>query len=172
MRHATGNFNPTDADIERALRESPYGVCVYQCDNDVVDHQTVNLEYEGGVLASFTMSAFNEGGRFIRIMGTRGEATAYMNGDKIHFFDFLTRTAREIPILNPELDETIFGGHGGGDKGIVDAFVALMDGSYCGNTLSDIEVCCENHLTAFAAEESRLSGRVIDMKEYVESFRT
>lgn len=171
-RHATGCFDPTEADIVRALKESPYGVCVYQSDNDVVDHQTVNLEFEDGALVSFTMSAFNKGGRFIRIMGTKGEATAYMNEDKIRVYDFLTRETTEVPILNAELNETIFGGHGGGDKGIVKAFVELMDGTYRGNALSDILTCAENHMMAFAAEESRVTGRVIDMKDYVESFRT
>ena len=171
-KHATGVFEPTDADIERALRESPYGVCVYQSDNDVVDHQTVNLEFEGGALVSFTMSAFNEGGRFIRIMGTKGEATAYMKDDTIRVFDFLTRQTTEVPILNAERNESIFGGHGGGDRGIVKAFVEQLDGCYTGNALSDILTCTENHMMAFAAEESRVTGRVIDMREYVESFRS
>ncbi|MBE6601483.1 MAG: Gfo/Idh/MocA family oxidoreductase [Ruminococcaceae bacterium] len=170
-KHATGVFEPCEEDIVKALKESPYGVCVYQSDNDVVDHQTVNLEFEGGALVSFTMSAFNKGGRFIRIMGTKGEATAYMNDDKIRVFDFLTGKTVEVPILNAELDETIFGGHGGGDKGIVEAFVALMDGTYEGNSLSDGITCAENHLMAFAAEESRVTGKVIDMKDYIASFR-
>lgn len=170
VRHATGNFDPSDEDILRALRESDYGVCVYQSDNDVVDHQTVNLEFEDGVLASFTMSAFNEGGRFIRVMGTRGELTAYMNGETVRHFDFLSRTVREVPILNAELDETIFGGHGGGDRGIISALVEILCGEYRGNAHSDIRTCAENHLIAFAAEESRVTGRVIDMKEYLASF--
>ena len=44
----------TDEEIERALRETPYGYCVYDSDNTVVDHQTVNMEFEGGVLVTFT----------------------------------------------------------------------------------------------------------------------
>lgn len=40
-----------------ALKMSPYGQCVYEAGNDVVDHQVVNVEYEGGVTASMTMSA-------------------------------------------------------------------------------------------------------------------
>ncbi len=171
VRHVTGNFDPSDEDILRALKESPYGVCVYQSDNNVVDRQTVNLEFEDGALVSFTMSAFNEGGRFIRIMGTKGELTAYMNDDKIRVFDFLSRQTEEVPILNAELDETIFGGHGGGDKGIVEAFVDFLCGTYQGNALSGVGVCCENHLMAFATEESRLTGNVISMKDYSASFR-
>ena len=61
--------------------------------------------------------------------------------------------------------------HGGGDKGIVGTFAELLAGTYTGNCLSDVTTSCENHLIAFAAEESRLTGKVIDMDEYVEKCR-
>ena len=43
--------------VAEALKTSRYGQCVYESKNDVVDHQTVIVEYQGGTTASLTMSA-------------------------------------------------------------------------------------------------------------------
>ena len=63
------------------------------------------------------------------------------------------------------MDESIVGGHGGGDAGIILALRDLMDGktdrSVCG-----IRESCDNHMIAFAAEESRLRGTVVNMEEF------
>ena len=65
--------DPTPESIEQALRTGPYGRCVYHCDNDVVDHQVVNIELDDGVTVNFTMSAFTERCyRTIKVMGTHG----------------------------------------------------------------------------------------------------
>ena len=76
--------------ILKALREGPYGRCVYECDNDVVDHQVVNLLYDNGATVSFTMTAFTEWGsdRQTRIFGTLGEFRG--DGQRITHYDFLT----------------------------------------------------------------------------------
>ena len=39
-----------DAGLNRALREGSYECCVYTCDNDMMDHQTVNFRFDNDVL--------------------------------------------------------------------------------------------------------------------------
>jgi len=83
--------------LEEALRDGPYGRCVYACDNDVVDHQVVALEYPGAVTATFTMTAFAQGAdRSTRLFGTRGELSG--DGRDIRVYDFLTRSEREVSL--------------------------------------------------------------------------
>ena len=169
VKQATQKHEPTDEDIRKAITETNYGRCVFQCDNDVVDHQVVNLEYESGTTVSFNMSAFNRGGRKIRIMGTKGEITAEMRLDEITLFDFKTRTYNKINIKDAVLNENISGGHGGGDVGIMRTFCKFINGEYDGNTIDNISVTVENHLVAFAAEQSRVDGTVINMDRYREA---
>ena len=166
VKTATKKHEPTDEDIRKAITQTNYGRCVFRCDNDVVDHQVVNLEYASGATVSFTMSAFNKGGRKLRIMGTKGEISAEMKSDRVTLFDFATRTFEDIVIADAIRDEEISGGHGGGDRGIMCAFCQLLAGTYTGNSITDIGTSIDNHLTAFAAEEARLCGTVVDLKEY------
>jgi len=59
------------------------------CDNDVVDHQVVALEFPGAITATFTMTAFTKAaGRGTRLFGTRAELTG--DGQTIRVYDFLT----------------------------------------------------------------------------------
>ncbi|MBQ2955145.1 MAG: Gfo/Idh/MocA family oxidoreductase [Clostridia bacterium] len=170
IQQATNSKNPTDEDILRAITETNYGKCVFQSDNDVVDHQVVNLEYEGGATVSFSMCAFNTGGRRIRIMGTKGEIIGNMSDEYVTLFDFMTRETERVMISDAVQDETINGGHGGGDSGIVRSFVQLVAGEYEGKSITDIDTSIESHLIAFAAEEARLTGKTIDIREYKKQF--
>ena len=148
---------PSDGEVEAALRSTRYGRCVYRCDNDVVDHQTVNMLFEGGATVTFTMCAFNRGGRFIHIMGTAGELRASLTAEEepIRLYDFKTRSHTEIPVKGKE---GLASGHGGGDRGIILSLYDYLQGQYTGSSISDIRISVDNHLLAFAAEESRLQG--------------
>ncbi|MDP6046301.1 MAG: gfo/Idh/MocA family oxidoreductase, partial [Phycisphaerae bacterium] len=143
--------------ITEAIRTGPYGRCVYACDNDVVDHQVVNMEFDGGATASFTMTAFNiAGGRKTRIHGARGEI--YGDGREITVTDFLTDQSETIDTAAS--DATITGGHGGGDDRIMTAFLAAVSGDDPQAILSGPDETLETHLAVFAAERARLNGSV------------
>jgi len=169
--YCTSMVNPTDEQVIDVLKNTQYGKCVFKCDNDVVDHQVVNLEFENGGVASFNMCAFNKGGRFIRVMGTEGELYGDMRENTIKYFNFKTRTFETTMPTGKKLNDTIVGGHGGGDRGIVSAlYNYLVDGSK-DEWLSEIEISVKNHLATFAAEKSRLENTVVDVtadeKEYL-----
>ena len=162
---ATQKIGPTDDEVAEALRNTQYGKCVFHCNNNVVDHQVVNLEFEDQTTITFSMCAFNKGGRDIRIMGTKGELYGKHGEPNLHFYDFETKETREISTENVAVDHSIVGGHGGGDAGIVSAFYDLLTGVE-NFSLCDISEAVDNHMIAFAAEEARLTGRVIDMEEF------
>ncbi len=151
----------TPEGILKAVEEGPYGRCVYECDNDVVDHQVVNLLYEDGATASFTMCAFNPMiGRQTRVMGTRGEITG--NRHTFRLFDFLTDKTTEY---SPR--EKFAGtGHEGGDFGIVEDFVAAVAAADPSMIATGADETLESHLVVFAAEAARLTDSVVKMEEY------
>jgi len=151
---------PTLESVTEALENGPYGRCVYECDNDVVDHQVVNLEFEGGRTAVFTMTAFNAGAdRKTRIFGTQGEI--YGDGQKIEVFNFLTHQKR---VVDTEAgDETTLGGHGGGDFGLIEAFVAAVAANDPSLILTGADESIETHRMVFSSEQARLEHRVVDL---------
>jgi len=149
----------TRENILKTLETGPYGRCVYECDNDVVDNQVVNMLFEGGRTATFTMTAFAKGGRKTRIFGTRGEI--YGDASNIEVFDFLTQKTEKTD--TNATDGTILGGHGGGDGRLMDRFVAALANNDPDRILSGPEATLESHRMVFAAEKSRIKGRVVNL---------
>ena len=164
----TGIVNATDEQVEQALRTNQYGKCVYQCDNDVVDRQTVNMLFEDGITVTFSMNAFNKGGRHIHIYGTKGELWGSMDSreEPVRVRNFFTKEITEYPVTGKD---GLLNGHGGGDRGIVEALHPYLCGTYEGFSASDIRTSVDNHHLVFAAEKSRLEDRVITLDEYIKS---
>lgn len=142
-----------------ALKKGPYGRCVFHCDNTVVDQQTVEIEFENQVTASFLMTAFtNQCARKIRLMGTRGEIKGDIEAGVIEVIDFVSGTNELIQL------HTQTKGHSGSDMSMMRDFVRMIAEEKHGKT--DVAVSVESHLMALAAEEARVSGKVIDFKEF------
>jgi predicted dehydrogenase len=149
----------TEEGVLQALREGPYGRCVYECDNDVVDHQVVNLLYANGATVAFTMTGCSEfGDRRTTVFGTRGE----LRGDlsKLVHFDFLSNETRIIDTTPPDAPQ---GGHWDGDINVLKAFMYTVATGDTSRILSGARETLETHLTVFAAEQSRREGRTVEV---------
>ncbi len=141
--------------IREALKSGPYGRCVFFCDNDVVDHQMVNMEMEDGSTLSLNMCAFSSrGGRVLKVMGTHGDMWGDMADNLVHICPF----GKEERIVDVKLLTEDLKGHGGGDAGIIKSFIALIEGREPDKGITTLETSVESHLMAIAAERSRLQG--------------
>lgn len=144
-----------------ALETGPYGRCVWRCDNDVVDTQTVNMEYPNGATMTLFMHGHShEEGRTMRYDGTRATLRGKFGheGGIIEIHDHLKQSCEMVDLASGP------SGHGGGDFGIMRSFVRAVRGEQ--QPLTTGRESLESHLMAFAAEESRLNGTVVDMAEY------
>ncbi|MFC7392075.1 Gfo/Idh/MocA family protein [Scopulibacillus cellulosilyticus] len=150
--------------IIEALRTGPYGKCVYQSDNNVVDHQVVNLDFQGGATATFSMCGFTHNiTRNIQVMGTKGEIRGYMETNSFTIYDFLTKEENEIRVHRPT------SGHGGGDTELMRNFLHEVRHFQGHQGLTSAHTSTESHMMAFAAEKSRLDeGKPINLLDYKE----
>ena len=154
---------PTAAARLEKLKTDWYGRCVYHCDNDVVDHQSVNMEMEDGATVSLVMNGqSDEECRTMRWDGT--QATLYgkfsARGHEICLRHHLTGEVEDVPVIARDSS-----GHGGGDYGIVRSFLNALQGAP-DDSVSTARESLESHLLAFAAEEARLERKVVDMEEF------
>ena len=152
-----GRLGATDEDIVRSLsdRSNPYGRCVFHCDNDVFDHQTVGMVFEDGTTGQFSLSAFSQDmARTIKIYCEKGEI--YGSADKSRvlykFFGDPTEYGIDVKFKNE-----IYASHGGGDFGLTDSFVKNYGK---GQMRTDIHLSLQSHYMGFAAEESANNGGV------------
>lgn len=159
-----GGAEATAAEIEAWLKHSPQGRCVYACDNTAVDHQVVSMEFQGGVTGSFTMTAFDEG-RSIEIFGTKarllgGAAYKQICGDDIIVTDHADEHVTRYKV---KYEEEGYGGHGGGDGGLIRSLHEEMSRPDPSQMLSSIHTSVMSHAMGFAAEEARLAGTVVHL---------
>jgi len=143
-----------------ALKTGPFGRCVWKCDNDVVDHQTVNMLFEDEVTAVFTMTAFTkDNARYLRVHGTLGEIIFDEQGIRVNTFADNNTTTIQI---GREL-----GGHGGGDDRIVDTFIEALYSRDDRHIVANAQESLKTHTVVFAAEKSRRENRTIRIAEMV-----
>lgn len=151
---------PTPENVLEAVKSGPYGRCVYHCDNDVVDHQVVMMQFEDDTSVTLTMHGHSHYEyRSTRIEGSHGRILAEFGngGSWIHLDEHRTDWHKEFD-TSAELGE----GHGGGDFRLVASFLQSVREDAFEESLQAARDALESHLLAFAAEESRLDGKFIE----------
>ena len=151
--------NATDEDRRNSLLHSPYGRCIYKCDNNVVDHQSVLVRFANGATGTHNMVGGSaRSARIIHIIGTKGELEGVFEDNRI--------TVRKIVAENPEgfvcedvdLSDASAEGHGGGDDQLTADFVRFVATGEQSISCTAIENSVAGHLTVFNADKSRENG--------------
>lgn len=148
----------SDAAMEKLIEETEYGKCVYQADNDVPDHQTVTMEFEGGATVSHVMTGFTaKNVRTTRIALTRGEIVGDgENLDICRFDGNSVETGVPTCFRLPNKSR-----HGGGDFNLVSEMIRVLRRNDPEEIREITAEALQSHLICFAAERSRLAGGAI-----------
>jgi predicted dehydrogenase len=138
-----------------ALQTGPYGRCVYHSDNDVVDHQVVTMEFEGGPSVVLVMHGHSHDEyRSMRYDGTKATLLGQFSGQSYLTIHDHRAAAPENVAIDWEAS-----GHGGGDFGTMKSFLRSLHGQAA--PLTDARTSLESHLLGFAAEEARHNKQVV-----------
>ena len=153
-----------DQKLESLRTDNPYGRCVWHCDNNVVDHQSVIVEMCNGAIASHDMfCATSRPSRTIHIIGTRGEIQGDMEAGLLLVRHPDTRQGHEFTEENLPLD-VAGDGHGGGDERLIEDFVRTLRGEPASRSVTRIEDSLTGHLIAFAADQAMIEKRVVEIR--------
>ena len=139
--------------------EEIYGndLCVYTADKDIVDNQTLILEWDHGVRGSFNLQMFShEGLRTAQVWGERGTAILRQSSEpSVEVIDTATgdRTMHRF-VPRP-------GGHGGADLQMLRRFIDTIEGRLDGE--SGLLDGLAATLLAARADESRLGGKTVEI---------
>ncbi len=150
----------TREDRLEAIRNGPFGRCVWQADNDVVDHQVVSMEFANGTTATCTMSGYSaKHGRVSRIQGTKGELFFDEAADTITIREFSESGQEHIHVqrldaYHPE------------DKEIVDNWLSRIYDPFSKRMTVDANEALRSLAVVFAAELSRTEKRTVEMEEF------
>ena len=123
-------YNPTRSDHEDESEEILHQFiredhrCIYNIDKDILDVQTLQVEYESGAIASFVLNFHAMGpraGRNFHAVGTQGRIWGNLHDARVHLY-------RNGPCSEEIFDTSGDGsGHGGGDALHAYELVAMME---------------------------------------------
>ena len=147
--------------------DNPYARCIYKCDNNVVDHQSVLINFESGATGTHNMVGGSaEPRREIHIIGTKGEIFGNFEESKFTVLKIDPSPDahnEECDVEEVDLRVTgdmvgAYGGHGGGDERLAADFVKFIRGERPSLACTSIFDSVAGHLSVYLADKSRENG--------------
>jgi len=167
--------NPTIEDKIKLMKsDSPYARCIYKCDNNVVDHQSVMVHFANGATGTHNMvGGSSQSLRHIHIIGTKGEI--YGNFEESKFYVSKINPSPDSHNEECDIEEVdlnvsgdmvgAYGGHGGGDERLIADFIKFIQGEDPSLACTSIFDSVAGHLCVYLADKSReAGGKPIDIK--------
>lgn len=158
--------DPTYDNIKDVLDKTNYGTCVWKIeDNDVCDNQVAILEFKNGVRGTFCVTAFTHNQfRETSLFGSKGSIYANTRDNEIIVRTHGVNENAEL-CINTIKPEKVSGGHSGGDTGLMNDFINVInDSTYEART--SVEQSLQSHMMSYACEKSRLDKRRIEIKDF------
>lgn len=165
-------FELTKEEKEESLKtNNPHGVCAWKTNADIVDHQTVILQFENGSTASHGLyPSAQRAGRDLYILGTKGELEGWVGSGKLHLRTFDEENRANIDIGKEEIfdfnnnDQSETGGHFGGDALLAKDFMDFIQDNGTSISRTELTDSVNGHLCVYAADKSMKEGKVIDIR--------
>ena len=179
------NFNKAYEDITeeekiKFLKNDRFGKCVYKTDMDIVDKQSVCINFANGSVATHMMTGgATKAGRKINIVCEFGEIEGDLEASRIIYRKF-NKDAVNYKFINDEqmytdtiintnteisVENTADKGHYGGDYYIMKDLVRLLNGELTSKSSTTIEDSIDGHFVVYAAEKSRKEKKVVALSE-------
>lgn len=140
--------------------DNPFSRCIYKCDIDIVDHQSVLINFADGANGTFTVNGgAPESARRIHITGTKGEIVGVFEEGCFEVRLIAPeeedgRRVRKVDVSSQQDGSP----HGFGDQLLVRDFITLMHGEKTSPCCTTLEDSAAGHRLVFLAEKSRKSG--------------
>ena len=150
------------------LKTDNYGKCAYNMGGDVVDRQNLIVDFEDGSVVAFTLSGgTSRPDRYIHVVGTLGEIEGKLEENKFVYRQYnenaISFTEEVIDIKDKIVNKVKFGGHSGGDYGIMHDIVRYLNGESASSSITLLKDSIASHLLVYGAEESRKTYKVVEL---------
>lgn len=153
------------------LRHNDYGKCAYKVDGDIVDRQSIIVQYENGSICSFTMvGGTSKAGRKIHVCGTHGEIEGKLEDNTFALRVFNRSQGKFcydetiVDVTRDVHESADYGGHAGGDFAIMYELVRYLNGDTSSVSITSLQDSINSHLVVYAAEESRKTNKAVTIK--------